>query len=73
MRFAKDIAPLFRDPDIDEMKEISGFDLSKYDDVRDRAQSIYARLSAGLMPCDGPWPEARVAKFKRWMDQDNEP
>jgi len=68
LSFAQDVAPLFRDKDVDEMKGIAGFDLSDYDDVRERAEGIYARLSDGSMPCDGPWSEERVAKFKRWMD-----
>jgi 3-phenylpropionate/trans-cinnamate dioxygenase ferredoxin reductase subunit len=69
LSFAEDIAPLFRKKDVGEMKGIGGFDLSDYEDVRERAQSIYARLSGGSMPCDGPWPDEQVAKFKRWMDQ----
>jgi len=68
LSFVDDIAPLFRDKDVEEMMDISGFDLSDYEDVRERVQGIYARLSDGSMPCDGPWPEERVAKFKRWMD-----
>ena len=69
MSFAADIAPLFRKKDVDEMKGIGGFDLSKYEDVRERAPGVYARLSDGSMPCDGAWSEERVTKFKRWMDQ----
>jgi hypothetical protein len=69
LSFAEDIAPLFRKKDVDEMKAISGFDLSNYKDAKKWAQGIYARLSDGSMPCDGAWPEEQVAKFKRWMDQ----
>jgi hypothetical protein len=65
--FSKDIAPLFRDKDVDEMKEESGLDLSDYEVVRARARAIHGRLSDGSMPCDGPWPEESVAKFKQWM------
>jgi NADPH-dependent 2,4-dienoyl-CoA reductase/sulfur reductase-like enzyme len=69
LSFAGDIAPLFRDKDVDEMKDISGFDLSDYDDVRERAEGIHARLADGSMPCDGTWPEGQVKKFKQWMNQ----
>jgi len=73
LSFADDIRPLFRKKDVDEMKGISGFDLSDYEDVRGRAQGIYARLSDGSMPCDGTWPEEWIARFKQWMDQGMKP
>ncbi|MGW8250854.1 MAG: oxidoreductase C-terminal domain-containing protein, partial [Anaerolineales bacterium] len=73
LSFSQDIRPLFRDKDISEMKGIGGFDLSEYEDVRQRASSIYARLADGSMPCDKPWSEERVAKFKRWMDAGSQP
>lgn len=67
--FATDIRPLFRDkPDVETMKRM-GIDLSSYDDVKAKADGIYARLENGSMPCDGPWPENQVAKFKSWMDE----
>jgi len=69
LSFAKDIRPLFRDtPDVDTMKGY-GLDLSSYDDVKAQAAEIYATLTDGSMPCDGPWPADRVALFKRWMDE----
>ncbi len=73
LSFAEDIAPLFREKDVEEMRDISGFDLSDVEDVREWAQGIYAQLSDGSMPCDGPWPEERLATFKRWMDQGMKP
>ena len=67
--FAVDIRPLFRDsPDIDSMKQY-GLDLSSREGVRAKSGSIYASLEDGSMPCDGPWPEAQVKLFKRWMDE----
>ena len=69
LSFAADIAPLFREKDVDEMKATSGFDLSDYEDVRKWAEGVHARLADGSMPCDGRWPEEQVAKFKQWMDQ----
>jgi hypothetical protein len=69
LSFAKDIRPLFRDtPDVDTMKGY-GLDLSSYDDVKAQATEIYATLTDGRMPCDGPWPAERIALFKRWMDE----
>jgi hypothetical protein len=29
---------------------------------------ILARLRDGTMPCDGAWPDARIARFPRWVD-----
>ena len=67
--FAHDIRSLFRDtPDVDTMKRM-GIDLSSYEDVKSKAEVIYARLEDGSMPCDGPWPKEQVSLFKRWMDE----
>jgi hypothetical protein len=66
LSFAGDIRPLFRDRDIRSMQ--SAFDLSSYDDVRTHAESIYAELAAGRMPCDGPWAEEDVQRFRSWLD-----
>ena len=64
--FARDIRPLFRDQDVRSMS--FSFDLSSYDDVRENAEAIYARLETGDMPCDGGWPPERVQRFRAWMD-----
>ncbi len=64
--FAQDIRPLFREKDIASMSR--HFDLSNYDQVRANAEGIYAQLSSGAMPCDGAWPQDRVALFKQWID-----
>lgn len=69
LSFAKDIRPLFRDdPDVSSMKDY-GLDLSSYSHVKTKAQSIYATLVDGSMPCDGAWPADRIALFKKWMDE----
>jgi NADPH-dependent 2,4-dienoyl-CoA reductase/sulfur reductase-like enzyme len=73
LSFAEDIAPLFRDSDVEEMKDISDFDLSDYEDVRNRAERIHERLLDESMPCDEPWPEEKIDKFKRWMDEGMQP
>lgn len=64
--FADDIRPLFRDQDVEEMR--FAFDLSAYDDVKSNAEGIYDRLADGSMPCDGAWPDDRMALFRRWID-----
>lgn len=69
LSFAKDIRPLFRDdPDVSSMRDY-GLDLSSYPHVKTKAQSIYATLVDGSMPCDGAWPADRIALFKKWMDE----
>jgi NADPH-dependent 2,4-dienoyl-CoA reductase/sulfur reductase-like enzyme len=69
LSFEEDIRPLFREKDIEEMKEIADFDLSDYEAVRENAESIHARLDDGTMPCDGPWPDEDIETFRRWIDQ----
>jgi len=69
--FAKDIRPLFRDKDINSMKK--AFDLSSYDEVRSHADAIFGRLSAGSMPCDGPWAQDKVDLLRRWIDEGLKP
>lgn len=69
LSFAADIRPLFRDePDVKSMTRM-GLDLSSYEDVKAKANDIYARLEDGTMPCDGAWPEDQLSLFKRWMDE----
>jgi hypothetical protein len=66
--FGEDIRPLFREKDVEEMKDIADFDLSDYADAREWADGIYSTLADGSMPCDGPWPDEDIAKFKKWME-----
>jgi hypothetical protein len=65
--FAADIRPLFRTYDIESMNPI-GIDLSSYEDVKRRAQDIFARLSNKEMPCDRAWNDEHLKKFKEWID-----
>ncbi len=65
--FDKDIRPLFRPYDIESMKP-NGIDLSSYEAVKERAQDIYARLLNKDMPCDEPWNDHNLSKFKEWME-----
>jgi hypothetical protein len=64
--FDADIRPLFRPQDVEEMSW--AFDLSSYEDVRANAEVIYQRLADGSMPCDGPWDDAQVQRFRDWID-----
>ena len=67
LSFATDIRPLFRDdPDVEAMKPF-GMDLSAYEDVKAQADNILARLEDGSMPCDEPWPQVQIDRFKQWM------
>jgi truncated hemoglobin YjbI len=66
VEFAKHIKPLFRKRDRQSMQ--FAFDLWSYADVSKHAEAILARLRNGSMPCDGVWPQERVAVFARWID-----
>ncbi len=70
--FAVDIRPLFRDSDIEAIKP-NGIDLSSCSEVKQRALDIYAAVSEKAMPCDGPWNEEKVKKFKEWIDERMQP
>jgi len=69
LSFDQDIRPMFREEDIQEMKDIADFDLSKYEHVRARAADIYERLADGSMPSDEAWSDEQIARFKQWMDE----
>jgi hypothetical protein len=64
--YERDIRPLFREKDISSMS--AAFNLASYTDVRANSDRILAKLSAGLMPCDGAWPPERVELFRSWVD-----
>jgi hypothetical protein len=65
LSFERDIKPLFRELDRESMLET--FDLWSFEDVRDNAEAIAGVLEGGSMPCDGAWPEDRVALFRSWI------
>ena len=64
--FGADIRPLFRPEDVEEMSW--AFDLSSYEEVKANAEAIYERLEDGTMPCDGPWGDEQVKRFRDWID-----
>ena len=69
--FESDIRPLFREQDVGAMS--FAFDLSSYEDVKANAGDIYARLTAGDMPCDAAWPTEQVERFRDWIDAGSPP
>jgi CDGSH-type Zn-finger protein/truncated hemoglobin YjbI len=66
-RFDDHIRPLFRPMDRNSM--LFAFDLWKEADVVMHRQQILLRLRAGTMPCDGAWPDEKIALFERWTFQ----
>jgi hypothetical protein len=64
VRFDDHIRPLFRSMDRNSM--LFAFDLWKEPDVAKHRQQILLRLRAGTMPCDGAWPDEKIALFERW-------
>jgi hypothetical protein len=65
LSFDGDIKPLFREQDRSSMSSV--FDLWSHEDVSRHADAILDRLQDGTMPCDGAWPQERVAAFERWI------
>jgi hypothetical protein len=71
LSFARDIRPMFTKVDVEHMLDATynHLDLSKYESVKGRADTIYSMVSFGAMPPDNPWPKEQVATFKQWMDE----
>jgi hypothetical protein len=71
--FQADIRPLFMEQDIRGMSE--AFNLGSYNDVKMHAAAIYERIrgiGGAVMPPppprgEGPWPQARIEVFAKWM------
>ncbi len=71
MSFETDIKPLFREEDRDSMDFV--FDLWKYDDVKENAELIYARIEDGSMPCDLEWSPEQLATLRQWINDGYQP
>jgi hypothetical protein len=75
--FAKDIAPLFNQTDIDHMKQVTkgSLDLSVYNDVKIYSSQIYSRVSTGDMPPppSAAWTPPMVQLFACWIQQGTQP
>ncbi len=65
--FETDIKPLFRPFDREELEW--ALDLWSFEDVKENAEAILQRVAEGEMPCDAPWPEAKVAIFRQWVEE----
>ena len=66
LHFEQDIKSLFREDDRQAMQW--AFDLWSYNDVAGNSDAILERLRNGTMPCDGAWPDDRIATFQGWVD-----
>lgn len=64
--FEKDIKPLFRASDRQEMEFV--FDLWSHEDVRANAERILERLEDRTMPCDAEWDEENIKLFRAWIE-----
>ena len=64
--FTADIKPLFRESDQEAMRVV--FDLWSFDHVSVYSGPIFDAVSAGSMPCDGPWPSDKVELLRRWIE-----
>jgi hypothetical protein len=77
--FQTDILPLFTERDIRAMSK--AFNLGSYDDVKAHAAAIYDRIrgiGGAVMPPppprgEGPWPQARIELFAKWMTDRYQP
>ena len=77
--FQTDIRPLFTERDIRGMSK--AFNLGSYDDVKMHAAAIYDRIrgiGGAVMPPppprgEGPWPQARIELFAKWMEEGCQP
>lgn len=56
----------FTPTDISHMKQVAGFDLGSYDDVKNNAPNIYSMVANGNMPPGNPWPQSWVENFAAW-------
>ena len=70
--YEKDIKPMFRIRDVDAMKP-RGLNLWAYMEVRAAADRILSRLQEGSMPCDAPWPQSAIDKFRQWIADGKNP
>ena len=64
--FEAHVKPMIRETDRASMKW--AFDLWSYDDVSAHAEKILARVTAGTMPPDRPWPDNWVSVFRLWIE-----
>ncbi|MEA2195020.1 MAG: hypothetical protein QOG42_1454 [Solirubrobacteraceae bacterium] len=72
--FARDIAPLFRQKDVQHMRFIRQTELQTYDGVKGKADLILARVKDAARPMPKPpdprWTAAQTDLFARWIAED---
>jgi hypothetical protein len=77
LSFAKDIAPLFNQTDVDHMKSVTGgsLDLSDYDSVKTWAHIVYSKVASHAMPPppQNPFTDDQVNTFGCWIQQGCQP
>ena len=71
LSFEKDIKPMIRPEDREEMK--FAFDLWNYDDVKRDIPRIAERIRDKTMPPDGGWPDEWIARFDQWIAEGMNP
>jgi hypothetical protein len=71
MGFETDIKPLFRELDRNDM--MFAFDVWFYDDVKQNASDILARIEDASMPCDEPWDKDKIEKLRAWINAGCQP
>jgi hypothetical protein len=77
--FQSDIRPLFTERDVRAMSK--AFNLASYDDVKKNAAAIFDRIrgiGGAVMPPppprgEGPWPQAQIDLFAKWMADGYQP
>jgi hypothetical protein len=77
--FQIDIRSLFTERDIHAMSK--AFNLASYDDVKAHATAIHDRIRGivgAVMPPppprgEGPWPQARIELFAKWIADGYQP
>jgi hypothetical protein len=64
-----DVAKLFRDKDVEHMKQATGgrLDLSDATSTEIWSHKVYAYVANGYMPPDGPWTQDMVNTFGCWI------
>jgi len=77
--FQEDILPLFTERDIRAMSK--AINLASYDDVKKHAAIIHDRIrgiGGAVMPPppprgEGPWPQAYIERFAKWIADGYQP
>ncbi|MGK7875958.1 MAG: ferritin-like domain-containing protein [Xenococcaceae cyanobacterium] len=66
--YAADIRPLFRDFDVETLKQLDDVDLDNLVSVRANVEALQQRLESGTLPYDASWSPDRIDLFCRWVE-----